>query len=260
MNVRSRSLWLCVVLHGCGTRSIELAGSARLDASVPDAREPTFHLDDASVVLCGSTPCACSDGVDNDLDGFVDGFDAECTGAFDQFEDSFATGSHGEDSTSKCQDCFFDGNSGAGDDGCKRARACTTDPGASGIGACRDCSVDATCTGSCAPLVPNGCDCFGCCGVWRDGVELTILLGSASCTLATLDDTQRCTPCTRSAQCGNPCSECELCPGRTVRDLPDSCAGSGPGFICSDGETCERPSDCPTLAYCQQGCCTQVGL
>src|SRR5690606_33835333 len=52
--------------------------------------------DGAIEVLCGSTPCACSDGQDNDGDGVADGFDSECTGPFDHDEGSFATGIPGD--------------------------------------------------------------------------------------------------------------------------------------------------------------------
>ena len=45
---------------------------------------------------CGDVPCACSDGMDNDGDGLVDGFDPECTGPFDDDEATFATGIPGD--------------------------------------------------------------------------------------------------------------------------------------------------------------------
>src|SRR5690606_26909529 len=77
------------------------------------------------VELCGGT-CACSNGVDDDGDGKVDGFDEECTGAADDDEGTFATGISGDNVDPKWQDCFFDGNSGAGDDGCRYHTDCLT--------------------------------------------------------------------------------------------------------------------------------------
>ena len=45
-------------------------------------------------------------------------YDAECTGASDNDEASFGTGIPGDNKDPCKQDCFFDGNSGSGDDGC----------------------------------------------------------------------------------------------------------------------------------------------
>ena len=60
----------------------------------------------------------CSNCVDDDGDGKIDGFDIECTGPLDNDEGSFATGIPGDNIDAVMQDCFFDGNSGAGNDGC----------------------------------------------------------------------------------------------------------------------------------------------
>ncbi len=73
----------------------------------------------AGTVLCGNAPCQCNNGVDDDGDGTVDGFDIECTGAIDDDEGSFATGIPGDNRDPKWQYCFFDGNSGHGDDRCR---------------------------------------------------------------------------------------------------------------------------------------------
>ncbi|MDB4985095.1 MAG: hypothetical protein JWN04_273 [Myxococcaceae bacterium] len=263
----SRVAYTMVLLIACSTRDSNLANSRQgsLDdggrgPAVTDAGAG-FSIDDAGVVYCGSAPCACSDGRDNDGDGYVDGFDPECTGASDNFEDSFATGAHGEDKTAKCEDCFFDANSGAGD-GCRRARSCALDgTSSSGNGSCRACAVDTSCSDSCGPLVPNGCDCFGCCGVWQGTTVSNILLGSPSCTTAVLADPLKCTPCIQAQDCMNPCGPCELCAGRRVSDLPATCATSSePGFTCDQGEVCHSTSDCGSLRYCQQGCCIEVGI
>jgi hypothetical protein len=272
MAFRKRKGWFVLaLLVGCTTRTTNLVNSrgGAPDAASSDAAEPTrdatpmFELDDAGKVRCGNVACACSDGVDNDSDGLIDGFDPECTGAGDAYEDSYATGSHGEEQNAKCQDCFFDANSGAGKDGCRRARSCATDgTSAGGTGMCRTCDVEMSCLDSCQPLVPNGCDCFGCCGVWRDGNVVNVLLGSVDCKADALDDPRRCTRCIPAADCANPCGPCELCPGRRQVDLPASCASTnGMGFSCDDGELCQQHTDCNRpLETCQQGCCRTTGI
>jgi len=261
-----RTCWLALLLVAACTRSTNLADSAviterdggGLDAQAQDAG-PMFDRDDAGRVRCGSVTCECSDGIDNDGDGETDGFDPECTGAGDAFESSFATGRKGEEQSDKCQDCFWDLNSGPGDDGCRWASSCSIDgTSASGNGQCRDCTPEPACIDTCTPLVPNGCDCFGCCGIWREGTIKNILLGSSSCTSATLDNPQLCTPCIPSAECANPCGRCELCPGRRVVDLPADC---GTGYSCDEGEVCEVNADCSgPLESCQQGCCRANGI
>jgi hypothetical protein len=271
----TRALLAATLVAGCSTRTTNLAdsrvktddaGEPALDAGIPEAAVrdaapvegggPVFRFDDAGVVLCGAHACACSDGLDNDGDNAFDGFDPECTGAFDDFEDSFATGRHGEEQIKQRQDCFYDTNSGGGD-GCGRARCCSLlEPNTPGNSTCRDCAVDPRCTTVCGPLVPNGCDCFGCCGVWRDGVVTNILIGSASCTLSELGDPDKCTRCIPAPDCQNPCGACEQCPGRTVDDLSLACAG----YTCEGGQTCKGSGDCGTLGYCQHGCCITSGI
>ena len=66
----------------------------------------------------------CANGIDDDGDGLIDGFDPECTGAADNDEGTFATGIPGDNRDPVWQDCFFDGNSGAGEDGCRYHTDC----------------------------------------------------------------------------------------------------------------------------------------
>lgn len=240
---------LLLLLSAC-TRTTELVGPND-DAGLLPPRADTGTV----VALCGSSPCACSNGIDDDGDGQTDGFDPECSAPFDQREDSFATGVHGEGQDMKCQDCFFDDDSGGQ---CKRARSCSLDGTASSAtGACRTCSVEASCAADCLPRVPNGCDCYGCCAVWRDGAQVANVLLSASCSLATLDDPSSCVRCLPAPDCQNPCGECELCTGRVVGDLPASC-GATP--VCEGGTSCRAESDCPSFQYCLQGCCVPTGF
>jgi len=209
-------------------------------------------------MLCGNRACACDDGADDDGDGLVDGLDPECSGAFDDDEASFATGSMVD--TKGCRDCFWDGNSGAGDDTCRYPAACLRGEEPTGGGNCRSCEVSPSCSDHCAARTPNGCDCFGCCEVSRgNGATITIEV-SPQCSLAKLDDLAACPRCIQNTACRNPCGRCELCPGRSAADLPADCgAGGAPGapvYRCDEGQTvCKSASDCPLDTYCQLGCC-----
>jgi hypothetical protein len=247
-------------------------GSSGSGASSGGSVDGGFIGDGLNVLeLCGG-PCACADGIDNDGDNVMDGFDLECTGPADDDEGSFATGIPGDNMDPKWQDCFFDGNSGAGNDGCRYHTDCLTgdrpqdDP---------DCSITQQCIDFCYPRTPPGCDCFGCCTIRADGAELNVVI-SAQCQEDNLAD---CVMCTKSTMCDNDCGECELCPGRTVADLPASChppppgggsggSGSGgsggndgaagnPGYTCDDGTFyCNEQDDCPSTSYyCSFGCC-----
>jgi hypothetical protein len=235
------------------------ADSGQRDAAVPapDASStPTW--DDAGVIQCGKHPCACSNALDDDGDDLLDGDDNECIGPADDDELSFATGSE-RDAERACQDCFFDGNSGAGD-GCRRASSCaTTGDAQSGTGACNSCDVTPQCTDSCRPLTPNGCDCFGCCEVHLGGGQVVDVMLRAGCALATLSDPDLCQRCTKAPDCENPCEACELCLGKGPADLPSQCAGSPPA--CGDGEpSCDSQRPCAAGFYCQWGCCLPILL
>jgi len=215
---------------------------------------------------------ACSNGKDDDDDGLIDGFDPECTGPWDNDETSFATGIPGDNVDPKWQDCFFDGNSGAGDDDCRYATGCIsgelepTD---------KDCKLTDACIKFCAPLTPNGCDCFGCCSVeLPDGGSVDVQ-AAGSCSVDKVDDEDACPRCVKSDACGNTCGRCELCPGKTEADLPADCGptgsggagsggssttggtGGGPSYSCDGGEqVCGTGlPGCALGSYCSQGCC-----
>ena len=217
---------------------------------------------------CGTGGCICSNGLDDDGDGFIDGFDPECTGPLDNDEGSFSTGIPGDNRDPTWQDCFYDGNSGAGDDGCRYHTDCIygTLPQDD-----EDCEQSQACIDFCRRLVPNGCDCFGCCTV-RDtnGDEVDILIGS-SCSLDNIDDENACPRCEKATDCSNDCGECELCLGKTLEDLPDSCNmvpdggtydggyDGGTGNTCDNGEiVCSAEAPCPGELFCSFGCCIEV--
>lgn len=212
----------------------------------------------------------CNDGKDNDGDGLIDGFDPECTNPCDNDESSFATGIPGDNVDPKWQDCFFDGNSGGGDDGCRYSTKCLTGelPQTD-----KDCTVTQQCLDYCKPLVSNGCDCFGCCTVETPSGPKDIQT-TTSCSIADINDTTKCPTCTKSTQCQNTCGTCELCLGKTAADLPPSCTppkvdggtpnvpdGSTPPpvYTCDNGlQVCTSSGDCGTGKYCSLGCCKAI--
>lgn len=244
-------------------------------------------------IWCGSELCACSDGIDNDEDGVADGFDAECTGPFDDNETTFATGIPGDNRDPKWQDCFFDGNSGAGDDDCRYHTDCLTgDLPADDA----DCQLTDQCVQYCQPLTPPGCDCFGCCEIADGDTTVNVML-SETCSLDNLGDEKACPRCVPTDTCANECGECELCLGKTLADLPESCGSSTPNpgttpdggsvpnptpgvdggvpgdntgdpdeptspgdpdepaNVCDTGAACTTSTQCEAGDYCRLGCC-----
>ena len=218
----------------------------------------------------------CNDGIDNDGDGLVDLGDPECTGPYDNDEGTFATGIPGDNMDACKQDCFFDGNSGMGDDHCLWQLQC--DPlshepkceySASYVTMhATTCSISDSqtqqCVDFCRPLTPNGCDCFGCCTV--PGVDHPIRLDSTCKTVADFGDPAKCPACTQVTQCLNTCGHCELCLGKTT--LPADCfTGGADGGAATDGGTPVPQCDpgvqpcgqglpgCPETSGCITGCC-----
>lgn len=206
---------------------------------------------------CGGTIYACGNGMDDDGDGFVDLDDPECTGPCDDDESSFQTGIPGDNKDCK-QDCFFDGNSGQGDDGCNWDLRCDpANPGANvnceytGGNNCNN-GVEQTpmCIEFCEQYVPPGCDCFGCCTVQTPDGPVDIFLNSGpDCSL---DNLEGCQTCTQQTDCGNECvpEECELCFGET--ELPEGCDD---GNQCTDTTPCTVNEDCSADYFCYLGCC-----
>jgi hypothetical protein len=119
-----------------------------------------------------------------------------------------------------------------------------------------------TCHAVCGPIVPNGCDCFGCCAVILGGETHTVYLGSedesgqGTCGPDTIGDPESCNPCTQVPGCLNPCESesCKICIGQTT--LPAGCqeASCPPGVQPCLPEN--RSGDCPEQMACITGCCT----
>ena len=83
-----------------------------------------YNFTDCVQIECEGSILACGDCIDNDDDGLVDLADPECVSPCDDLEDTFATGLPGDNMDACNQDCFFDGNSGSGDDKCSWDLAC----------------------------------------------------------------------------------------------------------------------------------------
>jgi hypothetical protein len=241
---------------------------------------PSVGVDAGGKIPIGMTQC--SDGIDNDGDGLIDSADPECTGPNDDRESSYATGIPGDNVDPCKQDCFFDGNSGMGNDGCQWQLQC--DP-ASKNTKCpfsqayadkhvMECSVSASqsqkCIDNCRKYVPNGCDCFGCCVI--PGAPNPIRL-DPTCTAMDFGDPTKCSACTQVTQCANKCDRCEICVGKPT--VPADCGNAGPdgggsdgappdgGYgtpTCTDGVACTPGvgAICPAGYGCVTGCCLPI--
>jgi hypothetical protein len=205
--------------------------------------------------------------VDNDTDGVLDLADPECVSSWDDDEGSLATGIPGDNKDEACQDCFFDGNSGSGNDGCRVPTSCILlGNDSSGHGSCSSCEQPKKCQDFCKPYTPNGCDCFGCCEIHLPGGSITNVLLGGGCSIDGNKITG-CTQCVPNPSCNNSCGRCELCPGKTAADLPADCTpapDSGvPGEPPAPPHTCEGGGTvcgeglplCAAGALCQFGCC-----
>ena len=209
-------------------------------------------------IPCGNAIYQCGDAIDNDNDGFTDLDDPDCTTPCDDKEDSLQTDLPGQNNDCK-QDCFWDANSGQGDDSCIWNLQCDPEnPGADN--GCEynpnlnpnqcDLDLNQACLDFCVPLVPNGCDCFGCCQI---AGEFIYLDSNPECSMDNLD---ACNNCTFFDICNNPCvqMDCELCFGQTEEDLPPECEEP----TCDFGTPCLQQSDCMDGDFCQTGCCVPI--
>lgn len=222
----------------------------------------------------------CANCIDDDNDGFIDSFDLECTGPLDNDEASFATGIPGDNMDAVNQDCFFDGDSGAGNDGCNIHVCCLL--GAPTVPECpiganqynpADCPppigtkpLAQKCIDVCGKLAPPGCDCFGCCTLCDPATNICRDIAtnpntSPGCNLTNIGDPNICKSCSKVTSCGNSTcggTSCILCPGQDPADLPASCNGT---TSCPTGTTsCANGAACPTGTYCDQGSTCCVGI
>jgi hypothetical protein len=242
-------------------------------------------------VACRQKVYACGDCVDNDMDGALDSADVECTGACDDTEDSFYGGIPGQNNAPCRQDCYFDSNSGSGDDGCYWTHECDVESVAengyppSGNASCAY-NASATVPGSdlmcsglassqtdqcndvCRAVTPNGCDCFGCCELPGRSNEYVFIGstvdGQGSCNESNIDDPTACRPCTPVQSCFNECTPCEHCVGGVT---PEPSCADGEAGAPGVSERCDQEGtpcgqvgepECPAEEYCITGCCVVV--
>jgi hypothetical protein len=252
------------------------AGGAANTGGAPstDANGPCIQT------RCQNHTYECGNCFDDDGDGLTDMDDPDCLGPCHNSESTFFGSIPGQNGGGCVQDCYFDQDSGSGNDDCVWSQACdrsspggtacSYDPNAKvpGRGGPADCtslgqSQSAQCLSYCGPLTPNGCDCFGCCSL--PGASTPIFMGSqdgagnGTCDLAHVNDPTRCRPCTQVAGCLNPCDTCELCVGK--RELPASCSEAGCAVpVCPAGlAPCGTPClpKCDEGQICITGCCVR---
>ncbi|MBN2525006.1 MAG: hypothetical protein JXR76_01345 [Deltaproteobacteria bacterium] len=146
--------------------------------------------------------CANSDdGSDNDTNGT----DSDTNLTTDATHSSDSDSLSGDSSPGI--DIGADSSSGTDDVGSNTATNSSVDTNCDG----RRAQKAAQCNKVCEPLVPNDCDCRGCClleGDYR-------FIGTPGCSLANLAS---CDPCTPVPCCENPCGKSELCIGQTALD------------------------------------------
>jgi hypothetical protein len=241
----------------------------------------------SGVRACAGQIYECGDGIDNDSDGAIDADDDECVGACDNTEIGLDNALPGASSGTCLTDCYFDPSSGAGDDGCywnyqcdsleippafypqsQLGVACMYDPFANTPGTPSSCSELETtqspqCADYCGPLVPNGCDCFGCCELPARSGQF-VLMGSldvngvSTCTLGDAGDPSKCHPCTPVPVCLNTCAPCERCAGEKAAPAGCPVADQCP----SGAQPCGAPGQdcCPDGSYCVTGCCQPMPM
>lgn len=245
---------LFLILQGC--RSEALLGRNLATAGSPVVVDPDAAALDsgANPSGCRVTACvdrfyACGDCLDNDADGQIDGTDPECLGPCDDEEELLSTGIPGQNQSECRMDCYFDNDSGGGNDQCEWDHrcdpqsvapdfppsgdsACAYDPAFTiGMTTCSEVQTTASdvCLQVCLPLTPNGCDCFGCCEIPRNSGQFVWIGkeqdGVGTCELDALSDSTACPPCTPVSGCQNPCDDCERCIGES--ESPAGCPASG---------------------------------
>jgi hypothetical protein len=270
-----------------GTAASSSGGAAGADGSVGGGGGGV----PATTAACQGHIYECGDLVDNDNDGLVDSLDPDCLGPCDDTEDSYFGGIPGQNNAPCRQDCYFDQDTGAGNDDCywnhqcdplseppgyppSGDNKCAYDSSASTPGTSKSCdelynAQSAACESYCKPLTPNGCDCFGCCEL-PAGSGKFVWLGSTvdlvgSCDRDHVGDPSACKPCTPVPSCLNGCAKCELCIGKDT--LPSDCKSDGGTTDSGTNEQCpsgaqpcglEGQSPCKDGQYCITGCCITI--
>jgi hypothetical protein len=202
------------------------------------------------IATCQGKVYFCGDLLDNDGDGLIDSQDPDCLGPCDNTEDSYFGGIPGQNNAPCKMDCYFDQDTGTGNDSCywdhhcdpheiapnyypesNLGNQCAYDPTSKVGGSGETCdqlnaAQSNTCHDYCGPLTPNGCDCFGCCELPAGGGNF-VWLGSVdsskigTCDIAHVADPTKCQPCKPVDSCFNGCGKCEICIGKPT--VPPEC-------------------------------------
>ena len=241
----------------CGNGVVE-AGETCDDGNTMSGDGCSASCNTEGPIECMGQIYQCGDTLDNDSDGLIDLDDPECISPCDDDESTFRTNLPGQAEDCK-SDCYWDADSGSGQDKCDWNLKCDpANPGAE-IGCAYDPNLMGCdpmqvqmCLDVCEPLIPNGCDCFGCCEINGQFVYLD----GAQCSL---DNLGGCSSCTFNEQCGNPCMPeiCELCFGQDPSELPEECDEPE----CPDNlDPCLDTSECGEGFWCQTGCCVPINI
>ena len=227
--------------------------------------------DACSVAACDGQVYECGNCLDDDGDCDIDSNDIDCFGVCDNNESGFAGEIPGQNAAPCKMECYFDDDSGQGNDDCHwshhcdplEPNGCSYNPNHMIPGTSMSCDdaqamQSQVCEDVCGPVVPNGCDCFGCCEVQLDGGgSVTVYLGtevgnSGSCSFDVVTDPDLCNPCTQVDACLNPCEGCEICFG--AGELPPECTEQ----TCDEAQPCGMPGQdpCPAGQFCLTGCCS----
>jgi hypothetical protein len=272
-----------------GTDTMSGDGDGDADASAGETGTSSQDTDDPTsdptgdptdpgpcqVATCQGHTYQCGDCVDNDGDGLIDAADPGCWGPCDNNEAGWKGEVPGQQNQSSClsMDCYFDQDSGAGNDDCYwnhscdelEPMGCNHNPNSIVPGANASCGElfeeqSDLCLDFCGALTPNGCDCFGCCQVHLGGEIHTVYIGTenngqGTCNVESAGDPDLCNPCTQVPGCLKGCNpdECEICIGQT--EIPEGCDEAK----CPDGiQSCDPQNghaDCADGQSCITGCC-----
>jgi hypothetical protein len=216
------------------------------------------------VTQCQNHVYACGDCTDNDGDGKIDMNDPDCLGPCHNAENTYYGSVPGQAGPACTVDCYFDQDSGSGNDTCnwnhrcdplsvatkyppEGDAACAFDIGTNTPGTGDSCGrvpgytgdgglglydrQPSTCLNFCQPLTPNGCDCFGCCELPAHSGKFVWLgsedsSGNGICDKQSVANPDKCRPCTPVKGCVNDCKTCELCLGKDT--LPAECTPKPP--------------------------------